>query len=102
MNRTAQIKVGRELITNSQEAWLGYYAFALITITVLGGGYVLLRRAELTGADYWLALLGILILATVCLGICIMCHILGHIVDALDEMRRPESPKAPSSDSGHP
>ncbi len=87
MRPTAQVKVGKELISNSQEAWLGYYVFAAATLGVLGGGYLLLRRADISGPDYWLVLLGILILAAVCLGICIMCHILGHIVDALDEIR---------------
>ncbi len=87
MHPSAQVKVGKELISNSQEAWLGYYVFAFASLGVLGGGYPLLRHADLSGPDYWLVLLGILILAAVCLGICIMCHILGHIVDTLDEMR---------------
>lgn len=87
MRQTGQLKVGKELISNSQEAWLGYYVFALSTIGVLGGGYFSLRRAGLSGPDYWLGLLGVLILAAVCLGISITCHILGHIVDTLDEMQ---------------
>lgn len=101
MHRTAQVKVGKELISNSQEAWLGYYVFAGTTVGVLGGGYLLLRRADLTGPDYWLALLGVLILAAVCMGISIMCHILGHVVDALDELHQHSSPQSgrPASES---
>lgn len=87
MYRTGQLKVGKELISNSQEAWIGYYVFAFATLAVLGGGYFGLRRAQLSGPDYGLALLGILILAAVCMGICIMCHILGHIVDSLDQLQ---------------
>jgi hypothetical protein len=103
MRPTAQVKVGKELITNSQEAWLGYYVFALATLSVLGGGYLLLRQADLAGADYWLVLLGILILAAVCLGICIMCHILGHIVDALDAIQSASpQPDSPQPDSPQP
>lgn len=86
MKRSNQIKVGKELITNSQEVWLGYYVFAVLTLLFLGGGYYFIRGLNLQGADYWISLLLVLTLSVVSMGICIMCHVLGHIVDSLDSI----------------
>lgn len=88
MHQTGQLKIGKERVSNSQEAWLEYYVFAAATVTVLGGGYLLLQRADISGTDDGLALLGILILAAACMGISIRCHLLGHIVDALVGMQQ--------------
>lgn len=88
MMKSSQLKVGRELINNSQEAWLGYYVFAVLTIAILGGGYYLIRRSGLTGAEYGLALIGVFIMTLVSAGISIMCHLLGHIIDMIEEQKR--------------
>ncbi len=83
-----QVKVGPELLTPSGESWIAYYAFAFLTIASLGGGYWLLRRSELTGPDYFLGLLGVLILTVACAGITIMCHLMGHLLDEVAELRK--------------
>lgn len=100
MYPTRQLKVGKELITNSQEAWLGYYVFAAASLVILAGGCIALRRAALTGPDYWIALMSVLILAAVCIGISIMCHLLGHILDELGRIdaRIEPSGRLPESD----
>lgn len=88
MSAYNQIKVGPELISNSREAWLGYYVFTGLALVSLGGGYLWLRGSGFESAQYWLALIGILILFLVSLGIGIMCHLLGHLIDMVDEVRR--------------
>ena len=81
-----QLKVGPELISNSREAWLGYYTFAALTIISLGGGYYLIRRSGLERSDYWMALVAILLFSLISLGICIMCHLMGHLIDTVDAL----------------
>ncbi len=85
MHAYAQLKVGPELLTPSRESWLGYYVFAFLTLGTLGGGWLWLRSSGLMGDAYWLALLAILILGTVCLGITIVCHLMGHLFDLLED-----------------
>lgn len=87
MAYNAQVKLGPELISNSREAWLGYYVFTLGAIAILGGGYWLVRRSGFEGADYWILLLGVAILAMVSLGVGVCCHLLGHLIDTVDELR---------------
>ena len=88
MSAYNQVKFGPELLSNSREAWLGYYVFVVLALGSLGGGYFLLRRSGLEGGDYWLAMLGILILSLVSLGIAIMCHLLGHVIDMIDDLAK--------------
>lgn len=78
-----QKKLGPELITHSQEAWLGYYLFTLFTAVVLAGGFWLVGRAELDPGLHLVAQLGVFILALVSAGIAILCHIAGHLFDEL-------------------
>ena len=87
MTSSYQLKAGRELMSNSREAWLGYYVFVIVALGTLGGGYLLVRRAGFEGGEYWLAMIGVLTLALVSLGIAVACHILGHIVDTLEELK---------------
>lgn len=87
MSSYSQVKVGPELLSASRESWLGYYVFAFLTLLSLGGGYAWLRSSGLTGDAYWLGLLGILILSAVCVGITIICHLMGHLFDELEERR---------------
>jgi len=82
-----QVKLGPELLNASRESWISYYVFAFGAIATLGGGYAILRASGLVGSDYWLALLGVLILAAVFGGIAIVCHLMGHLFDELAEMR---------------
>lgn len=86
-----QLKVGPELISNSREAWLGYYVFTGLALAMLGGGYLLVRQSGVQGADYWLLLVGVFLLSLVAGGIAVMCHLLGHVIDMIDEMRRDQS-----------
>ncbi|MEO8377720.1 MAG: hypothetical protein ABI579_08610 [Candidatus Sumerlaeota bacterium] len=87
MSYNAQLKLGPELISNSREAWSAYYLFVVLSLGTLGGGYFAIRHSGVSGTDYWLLLLGVVILAAVFGGIAIMCHLLGHIIDTLDEIR---------------
>ncbi len=84
MSTYNQVKLGPELLSAARESWLGYYVFAFLTLLSLGGGYAWLRSSGLSGDAYWLGLLGILILSTVCLGIAIVCHLMGHLFDLLE------------------
>lgn len=90
-----QLKVGPELISNSREAWLGYYVFTGLALAVLGGGYLLVRQSGVQGADYWLLLVGVFLLSLVSGGIAVTCHLLGHVIDMLDELRRNQAAANP-------
>src|SRR5262249_17187144 len=87
MSGYKQLKVGPELLNPSRESWLGYYVFAAATLGILAGGNYLLRRSGLEGASYWLALLGLLTLALISAWIAIVCHLMGHLFDELDELK---------------
>lgn len=86
-----QLKVGPELLSNSREAWLGYYVFVLLSLASLGGGYLWLRGSGLPEGQYALAMIGVLLLALVSLGIAIMCHLLGHLIDMVEALGQKES-----------
>ncbi|MCC6547505.1 hypothetical protein IT570_10095 [Candidatus Sumerlaeota bacterium] len=86
MPYNSQLKLGPELISNSREAWTAYYVFVVLSVGALGGGYFAVRQSGVTGTDYWLLLLGVVILSAIFGGIAIMCHLLGHIIDTLDEV----------------
>ena len=88
MNARNQVTLGPELLDASRESWTAYYVFAFATILTLGGGYYWLRHSGMEGANYWLGLIGVLILSLVSGGICIMCHLMGHMIDMLDEMKK--------------
>ncbi|CAN5323124.1 hypothetical protein BH09SUM1_BH09SUM1_14200 [soil metagenome] len=88
MAMSQQLKVGPELLNPSRESWIAYYIFAVLTLGTLGGGWLWLKSSGYTGADYTLALIGILILSAVFGGVTIMCHLLGHLIDEIDELKR--------------
>lgn len=87
MSLYGQVKVGPELLNPSRESWLGYYVFAAATLAILGGGNYWLRHSGLQGGEYWLALIGLLILGLVSLGITIMCHLMGHLIDMVNDLK---------------
>lgn len=84
---TNQVKLGPELISNSREAWLGYYAFMALGLGILAGGAWAVGRSGATGTDYALLMMGVATLALVSFGIGVMCHLLGHIIDTLEDSR---------------
>lgn len=84
----SQVKLGPELLGASRESWISYYVFAAAAVATLGGGYGLVRASGLGGVEYWLMLLAVLILSAVFGGIAIVCHLMGHLFDELDAIRR--------------
>ena len=87
-----QKRLGPELITNAQEAWLGYYVFAALTLLSLAGGFWVVRRAELEPGLQLVAQIGVLLLGLVSAGIATTCHIAGHLLDELAAMRNQPPP----------
>lgn len=89
-----QLQLGPELINNSQEAWLGYYVFTGLGLLSLAGAAWLTIAGGITGAAYVQALGGAVLLALVSFGIGVNCHLQGHILDTLEEIKRRLPPPA--------
>lgn len=96
--RSAQIRVGPELLSSSAEAWLAFYGFAALSLVVLIAGSLLLREPSGLSLEA-LVVLGLTLgLFLLCLGLAVLCHLLGHLIDDLTELReRPAPDSAPPS-----
>ena len=81
-----QVKVGPELLSASGESWVGYYVFAILAILLLAGGGLLIENSAMQGTDKILCYIGVMILALVSTGISIVCHLMGHLFDSMNEL----------------